>query len=134
MNQKAKEMKWIGKENFEMDSINKNFEFRFFDSDSEDDNPFIFAPHPPKVPHVVRLNKKLSGNVIDLGDPDIISYKKKKMSGGREKITIIRNEPSETAEEDVVIKVPDVPGPAVWMSKEGPENMRTVKVIKNDNG
>ena len=31
-------------------------------------------------------------NVIDLSAPGIISFEKKKLSGGREKITIIRNE------------------------------------------
>jgi sRNA-binding carbon storage regulator CsrA len=125
---------WFGTDEFELDSLTQNFEFRFFDSDSEDDNQFIFAPHPPKVPHVVRLNKKLYGNVIDLGDPGIISYKKKKMSGGREKIVIIRKEPSESEiEEDVVIKVPDVPGPAVWMSDKSPEKVMVVrKKIKGE--
>jgi hypothetical protein len=32
---------------------------------------------------------------IDLSDPGIISFKKKKMSGNREKITVIRHEPNE---------------------------------------
>jgi hypothetical protein len=40
-----------------------------------------------------QIMRHLSGrNLIDLSDPGIISYQKKKMSGGREKITIIRNE------------------------------------------
>jgi hypothetical protein len=67
----------------------------------------------------------LSGNVIDLSDPGIISYKKKKMSGGREKITIIRNEPSEKEiEKEVSITIPDAPNPEFWMSANGPGKMK----------
>ncbi len=39
------------------------------------------------------------GNVISLTDPGIISYKKKKLSGGKEKIIIIRNEMKESEAE-----------------------------------
>jgi hypothetical protein len=135
----ANKLKWSGKGNFEMDSIHKNFEFRFLESDRPDDKKrFMFAPHPPKppkIPHVVRLQKNLSGNVIDLGDPGIISYKKKKMSGGREKITIIRNEPSEKEiEKEVSITIPDAPNPEFWMSANGPGKMKAIKIIEKDDG
>jgi hypothetical protein len=134
----AKEFKWKGKEDFKMDSLHKNFEYRFFESDDEGDNRFIFAPHPPhppKVPHIERLNKKLQGNMIDLSDPGIISYKKKKLSGGREKITIIRNEPSKKEiEKDIVIKIPEVPDPAVWMNADGPGKIKTIKITKKGDG
>jgi hypothetical protein len=102
----ASKFKWGGMENFEMDSIHKNFEFRFLESDGPGDNRFIFAPHPPnsaRAPRVVRLQRNLKGNIIDLGDPGIISYKKKKLRGGREKITIIRNEPTEEEDGKVMI-------------------------------
>ncbi|HDR51691.1 MAG TPA: hypothetical protein ENN90_08755 [Mariniphaga anaerophila] len=134
----AKELKWIGKENFAMDSIHKNFEFRFLESDGPGDKRFMFAPQPPrapKMPHVVQLQKNLRGNVIDLSDSGIISYKKKKLSGGREKITIIRNEPSEEdMEKDVLITIPDAPDPEFWMSADGPGKMKTIKVINKDDG
>jgi hypothetical protein len=139
----AKELKWIMEEDFNMDSIHKNFEFRFFESDNDGENndgenKFIFAPHPPhspKAPQVLRLNKKFNGNVIDLGDPGIISYKKKKMSGGREKITIIRNEPNEKEfGQEVLIEIPEIPEPAVWMSEKSPEKVRSIKVIRHDDG
>ena len=39
------------------------------------------------------------GNSIDLSDPGIISFKKKKLSGGREKITIVRKTPSDKNKE-----------------------------------
>lgn len=134
----ARELRWNGIEGFEPDSIHKNFEFRFLEPDEEGNKRFMFAPHaptPPMVPHVIKMNKKPGGNLIDLGGPGIISYKKKKMSGGREKITIIRNEPSENdVMENVLIHIPDVPEPAVWMHPGGPEKMKAVKVIKRDNG
>lgn len=137
----AKEFEWFAKENFELDSLPKDFNFHFFELDEEGDDRFVFAPlappamHAPTVPHVITLNKKRGGNVIDLSDQEIISYKKKKMSGGREKITIIRNEPSETTEEeDIVVTIPEIPEPAVWIGKDGVEKIRKVKVIKNEDG
>ncbi len=45
-------------------------------------------PPAPPVPHIMRF--KQSGRIIDLNDPNVISYKKKDLSGGREKIEIIR--------------------------------------------
>jgi hypothetical protein len=59
------------------------------------------APVPPMAPGM-RFLQHRSGNVIDLSDPGVISYKKKKLSGGREKITIIRNEVTEKQEKDVL--------------------------------
>lgn len=52
-------------------------------------------PLAPPVPRV-RMMREQPVNVINLNDMGIISYKKKKMSGGREKITIIRNEVKES--------------------------------------
>ncbi|MCG6188983.1 hypothetical protein [Maribellus maritimus] len=54
------------------------------------------VPGVPPVPSVPRLHffgNADDDNVIDLSDPGIISYKKKKMKDGKEKITIIRTEP-----------------------------------------
>jgi hypothetical protein len=51
-----------------------------------------FPPVPPvpPVPHIKMLRSTKAGNAIHLDDPNIISYKKKDMSGDREKIEIIR--------------------------------------------
>ena len=51
----------------------------------------------PALPggHALRYRYQQGGNVIDLSDPGILSYKKEKMSDGREKITIIRKEVKE---------------------------------------
>ncbi|MCF8360623.1 MAG: hypothetical protein K9H26_17855 [Prolixibacteraceae bacterium] len=45
------------------------------------------VPTPPGV-HMYRNRQN---NMIDLNDPDIISFEKKEIKGGKEKITIIRN-------------------------------------------
>lgn len=58
--------------------------------------PGVPAAAPfPAIPGIHLSQSRSSENVIDLSDPGIISYKKKKMSNGREKITIIRNEVTE---------------------------------------
>lgn len=68
-----------------------------------DSRPFPPAPPVPPMPplpHVKMLGIQHGGKVIDLNNPDIISYKKKDMSGGREKIEIIRKK-SDNPEQDV---------------------------------
>lgn len=59
-------------------------------------------PLPPTPPGV-HLFQSRPAHVIDLADPGIISFKKKKLSGGREKITVIRNQPSVKHAEDIRI-------------------------------
>jgi hypothetical protein len=70
-------------------------EMIFFDGE----NMKNFPPMPPWPPmrHMKMIKGANSGRVIDLNDPNIISYKKKDMSGDREKIEIIRKK-SETPE------------------------------------
>jgi hypothetical protein len=66
------------------------------------------TPLPPAFPGARALRPRtLQGpNIINLADPGIISYKKKKMSGGREKITIIRNEVKEvTVKENQILQI-----------------------------
>ncbi len=52
--------------------------------------PMPPVPPIPPMPHVKMLGIQHSGKIIDLNDPDVISYKKKEISGGREKIEVIR--------------------------------------------
>jgi len=85
-------------------------------------------PVPPDAPHVLFLDRNKSGNVVDLNDPGIISYKKKKLNGGREKITIIRKEGSlpekELGEEIIISENGD-------MSKEvDPHKVQRIKILK----
>ena len=88
------------------------------------------VPPVPPVPHIKMLRH--SGQVIDLNDPDIISYKKKDMSGDREKIEIIRKK-SEDKEINFDLKfdhdvVAPVPPMHIKEFKEG----KSMKVIEKD--
>lgn len=60
---------------------------------------FFDAPRAAHAPKVIRIEKQ-RGNVIDLSDPGIISFEKKELKDGKEKITIVREKPSE---EDIEI-------------------------------
>ncbi len=66
------------------------------------------APGTPMLPgfRTVRRQHFQNPNIIDLSDPGILSFKKKKMSGGREKITVIRKEVQEmTLEENQIMQI-----------------------------
>ena len=76
----------------------------------EKENRMMVAPPPPGAPvppidQGMRFLQRRQGNMIDLSDPAVISFKKKKLSGGREKITIIRNEVSEKQNEDIMFMI-----------------------------
>ncbi|HKI88159.1 MAG TPA: hypothetical protein VKA38_03965, partial [Draconibacterium sp.] len=77
-------------------------------------------------------DKKKTDNVIDLSDPGIISFKKKKMSGDREKITIIRKKPDDKntkKEEEIIV---NGVGDAAMFTPKAPVKAQTIKVIKKD--
>ena len=82
--------------------------------DEEDGSDFPPIPPVPPVPHMKRFRAMHSGKSIDLNDPNIISYKKKKISGDREKIEIIRKRTNEVEEMDFDFNMEhtmDVPEP-----------------------
>lgn len=92
------------------------------------------VPPAPPVPHIKMLRH--AGKVIDLNDPNIISYKKKDMSGDREKIEIIRKKSDNQEmnfnfnfDEDMV-----APMPRVHIKElKGGKNMKiTEKDVKVD--
>ncbi|NCB06661.1 MAG: hypothetical protein EOM73_00685 [Bacteroidia bacterium] len=100
-------MKWFPKHLLESDSVLRSFDFQIEMDEDSAGNVFIMRPDrmhqsfvpgfpaPPHAPDVLMLRNGPNANVIDLSDPGIISFKKKKMSGKREKITVIRHEPDE---------------------------------------
>ena len=93
---------------FEDDSTKKIIETRRRSYDNE--NRMIVDPLPPGAPirpitREMNFLQHHSGNVIDLADPGVISFKKKKLSGGREKITVIRNEVAGKQEEDIKLMI-----------------------------
>ena len=78
-----------------LDSLTEEIIIQLKDKDFDFETPsawFRDLPKPPKMPHVFHIEKNYSGNIIDLSDPEIISYKKKSIRNGREKIVIIREE------------------------------------------
>jgi len=75
------------------------------------DREWIHAPMPPHPPKRVEIFDWHSEDktVIRLDDPNVISYKKKDLSGGREKIEIIRKKqedrnPALEIEEEIIIE------------------------------
>ncbi len=119
----------------EMDSLHKNFTFRFNGEDMDFEPPFLLppnAPRPPKAPHIFHFKNKSGDNIIDLSDPGIISYKKRDKSGGREKIVIIREKNEENENEDVDISW--TTKPSEFLVKAPPVIEKRIKVIKNDDG
>ncbi len=88
------------------------------------------------VPHVKVVKKKSGGNVIDLSDPGIISYKKKKLSDGREKIEIIRKEVKDEVMHDVDVHIEQIDGLHKIHELHGahPIIEKRVKVIKEGDG
>lgn len=54
------------------------------------------VPGIPPVPHIRQFRGKNSAKGINLNDPNVISYKKKDIGQGRERIEIIRKKSTET--------------------------------------
>jgi hypothetical protein len=149
----GKDLKWISKDEFKMDSIHQNFDmnFEYEIKDDGEGNVMIFksgkdgehvmmvppapdAPFPPHAPGVMMMRAPKSRNVIDLSDPGIISYDKKILKDGNEKITIVRKQvpESEEIEEDVMIHAPH--GSDAFFYGKSPKQVKTIKVIKSDDG
>jgi len=145
----GKDLKWITKEDFKMDSMHQNFDMNF-EYKIEDDGEgnvmilksgkggehMMMAPMPPGAPmppHVMMF-KGRNKNVIDLSDPGIISYDKKIQKDGTEKITIVRKQvpEGEEAPEDVLMHAPH--GADAFYYGNSPKQVKTVKVIKSDDG
>ncbi len=89
----------------------------------------------PTAPKVMMLGDRKKGNVIDLSDPGIISYSKKDMKGGKEKIVIIREKPSpeeNEAHEEIIINSTGT-APMMW-HRASPVKTKQIKVIAGDDG
>jgi hypothetical protein len=139
------DLKWLSKDGFNMDSIHKNFDMDFeykIDGDGEgnmfifksgkDGNRVIMPPKPPHAPHVMMFRSNKSKNVIDLSDPGIISYDKKLLKNGTEKITIVRKQVDENEEEDIIFNGTSS-GNMIWHG-DAPGGKKTIRVIKTEDG
>jgi hypothetical protein len=117
---------------FKFKSDGSNDEDIMFWNDKDHNEMILSPPHSPKL---VRIKKQKSGNVIDLSDPGIISYDKKELKDGREKITIIRNKPTEEAielEEEIIMH--GAGAHPMLLHEAHPAKTKSIKVIKDDEG
>ena len=91
---------------------------------SDNDNDVFFTT-PPTPRRMMMFGDHSDDNVIDLSDPGIISYEKKELRNGKEKIVIVREKPSaETKELRKEVIIGDA---APFMEKH-------IKVISDDDG
>jgi hypothetical protein len=118
---------------------NENQVFYFNDGDMKHFPPMPPVPPAPPVPHMKMMKMQHSGQIINLNDPNIISYKRKKMSGNREKIEIIR-EKSDMPEDmtfdfnfDNELMAPDAPE-LIRHIESGNQNMKIMEKEINING
>jgi hypothetical protein len=144
----GKELKWITKDDFKMDSVHR-FDYKIegdgnkrimIMKSGKGDEQMIMAPFPPvppmppHAPKVMMFRGQKNKNVIDLSDPGIISYDKKLRKDGTEKITIVRKQvvENDSLMEDVLITPPHVDD--VFFMGGAPKRAKTVRVIKSDDG
>jgi len=145
-------MKWIAEDGeFDFDStMNFDFDVKDFGNkkvfvvksgDSEDvkvmnwtskeGNKMIFNTAPDH--RMMFLPETKKENVIDLSDPGIISYEKKEMKDGTEKIVIVRQKPSKEEKEIRKEIIMHSNGP-MMMHSGGPVRAKQIKVIAGDDG
>jgi hypothetical protein len=117
------------------------FEFK---GDSKSNAVWMSVDSDNKMPHTAGVSKIVSAphikaiktapgrNVIDLSDPGIISYEKKKLSGGREKIEIIRHEVDETNQCPEICIKNSACDPINCLGV--PATTKKVRIFKKDNG
>jgi len=118
----------------------------FNDEDMKHFPPMPPVPPVPPVPHMRMMGIQHSGQIIDLNDPNIISFKKKEMSGDREKIEIIRKKSDDNEnstfnfrfdnDELMAPEAPDAPE-FNWESEGDSLRMKIIekkKVIKGKDG
>lgn len=107
--------------------------------------PIPPVPPVPPFPHMKVMKMQHAGQTIDLNDPNIVSYKKKDVKGGMEKIEILRKK-SENQEnvmfnfnDDSEFRIPEPPEAPEFNWESGGDSIRMKiiekrKVIKGQNG
>lgn len=94
--------------------------------DERHNGHFPPVPGVPPVPHIRRFKGMNSSKMINLNDPNVISFKKKDISGGREKIEIIRKKTKETDNMDFTLDMDpqmNVPQPPMPPALEGQDSI-----------
>jgi hypothetical protein len=95
------------------------------------ENAFFGDPQTSRK--MMFISNREKENVIDLSDPGIISYEKKELKNGREKIVIVREKPSEEDKEmneEIIIHG----GANSMMHETHPGMEKHIKVIAEDDG
>ncbi len=146
-------LKWVSEGGeFEFDST-MNFDFDFEDMGgknvfvvksgdtdeakvmswtTKEGNEMIFESGAQK--HMMILPEPQKGNVIDLSDPGIISYEKKELKDGTEKITIVREKPSPEKKEIQKEIIVSGGGTPMMIHEAHPGMEKRIKVISGDDG
>lgn len=102
-------------------------------------------PPPPPFPHMKAMKMQHGGQIIDLNDPEIVSYKKKDLKGGMEKIEIIRKKSTKMEDTsfnfhfDDELMPPEAPDAPEFNWESDGDSLRmkimeTRKVVKGKNG
>lgn len=112
-----------------------NEENRIIYLNHEDGENFPPMPPMPPMPHMRMMQMNHAKGMINLNDPNVISYKKKELSGGREKIEIIRHKSDENEnmnfnfEMDDSMIVPETPQPEGFQYefKSGDPNQKKMR-------
>ncbi|HZL10287.1 MAG TPA: hypothetical protein VFC65_09845 [Prolixibacteraceae bacterium] len=87
-----------------------------------------FPPMPPTPPAQMKMMKQVqNGQLINLNDPNIVSFKKKDMKGGLEKIEIIRKK-SNKSEGMIFNYQLEMPEPLEMPELEG--DIQRMKIIE----
>ncbi|NQU52930.1 MAG: hypothetical protein HQ522_10375 [Bacteroidetes bacterium] len=120
------------------DGVHGAHDVMLFHGDKGNNKMLFQVPNMPGVPHapkVLMMKKQGQGNVIDLSDPGIISYDKKKMKNGTEKITIVRKQ---VAEKDIELHEEILMNGGVdrsmMLHEVHPGKTQMMKIIKSDDG
>ena len=134
------ELKWVSEGDIEMD-------FDIDVEESADGNVIIMRTSKtgkPLAPEMMMMKMHKQGNVIDLSDPGIISYEKKDLKDGKEKITIVRKKPTEKEmemHEEIIMHGGSAhpmiihSGHSIHSAHPGhPKKAKTIKVISSDDG
>ncbi len=143
------ELKWVSEGDIEMDVVVDVLEgtdgkviimksgsggehnVMVFSGDEDSDDMIFETQHSPKVMMMKMPNQ---GNVIDLSDPGIISYEKKDLKDGKEKITIVRKKPTEKEMKMHKMIMHGGSAHPMMIHSGHPEKAKTIKVISSDDG
>lgn len=102
--------------------------------DKDGEKMFMHPGKAPRAPRLFHIQEPRSGNVIDLSDPGIISFEKKELKNGKEKITIVREKPSDDKSLEKEIIIHGNAGEPMIFHHGDSKIEKQIKVIQDDEG